>query len=263
VAAPKLIASDLDGTLFGPDKVPESRTVEAINAVVESGMIFAAVTGRSYFGGAKRVTSTGASVHWFIGSNGGHRLNMASNEIEERLTFDEADLTAMLRDFPAQIEGIGFGIEHAQGFTYDAGFHAVLPEAFDGGPRKDSATFAADDVGKIFATHAEFSTDELIELTTPLVPPGTHVSTSGGRFIEFTPAGADKGLALARLCDQLRIASDEVVAFGDNNNDVSMLRWAGRGIAMGNATGEVLGIADEVTGTNLDFGVAQVLESLL
>ena len=54
----------------------------------------------------------------------------------------------------------------------------------------------------------------------------------------------------------------EVVAFGDNLNDLTMLEWAGRGIAMANAPDEVKDVADEITSTNTEFGVARVLEEL-
>ena len=63
----------------------------------------------------------------------------------------------------------------------------------------------------------------------------------------MTPNGADKGAALARLCSRLDIVAEEVIAFGDNYNDLTMLEWAGRGVAMGNALDRVKETADEVT----------------
>jgi len=123
----QLIASDLDGTLFGPDSVPEPRTVAAVNAVVDAGYIFVAITGRSYFGGADRVTNSGANAHWFIGSNGGHRMHLATRILEERLLFTEHDVRSMVNEVPRDLAGIGFGFEHDSGFSYDAGFRAVFP----------------------------------------------------------------------------------------------------------------------------------------
>ncbi len=259
----RLIASDLDGTLFGTDHLPAPRTAAAVNAVVDAGYIFAAVTGRSHFGGAARVTATGATAHWFIGSNGGHRLNLATGVLEERLLFTADEIGNMMATLSRELGGIGFGFEHQAGFSYDDVFRMQYPEAFDGGPRRDSAAWAAHDIGKIFITQPELTSAELIRLASALAPTGTHVSTSGGTFVELTPAGGDKGLGLARLCEKLGVAAADVVAFGDNNNDLSMLEWAGRGIAMANATHQSLASADEVTASNIDFGVAIVLESLL
>ena len=121
----------------------------------------------------------------------------------------------------------------------------------------------ADDVGKWFVSHPDVHTTDLIELVRPHVPPSMYVTTSGISFVEITPQGADKGAALARLCRILEIDRSEVIAFGDNHNDLTMLEWAGRGVAMGNAEPEVKQVADEVTATNGEFGVALVLEELL
>ena len=68
---------------------------------------------------------------------------------------------------------------------------------------------------------------------------------------------------MARLCDKLDIAASQVIAFGDNNNDLPMLEWAGRSYAMANATPDARAVADEVTSSNVEFGVAVVLEALL
>ena len=89
-----------------------------------------------------------------------------------------------------------------------------------------------------------------------------NVATSGIAFVEITPDGAHKGAAVARLCQRLGIDRSEVIAFGDNNNDLTMLEWAGRGVAMGNAVDEAKRVADEITSTNVDHGVAEILESL-
>lgn len=259
----RLIASDLDGTLFGADHVPEPRTVAAVNALVDSGVVFAAVTGRSYFGGAERVTGPGVRADWFIGSNGGHRLNLQTNMLEERLVFSANhinEITAALND---ELDGVGVSFEHTSGFSYNDAFVRKFPETFDGKPRTASAVpFTSDDIGKIFVAHSNMTNHELIAATKPLVPAGTHVTTSGISFVEFTPQGADKGSALSRLCAQLQIDATEVIAFGDNDNDLTMLAWVGRGVAMANASENVLAAGHEVTATNVEFGVAQVLEAL-
>ncbi len=263
VVRQRLIASDLDGTLFGSHSVPEPRTVAAVNAVVDAGYVFVAVTGRSYFGGADRVIDSGANAHWFIGSNGGHRMELATRTLEERLLFPEHDVHVMVGELPQSIDGIGFGFEHDDGFSFDAGFRAAFPNSFDGGPRQDTAPWAPSNIGKIFVSHPTMTSAELIDASARLVPDGTHVTTSGTSFVELTPPGGDKALGLGRLCDKLGVDAADVVAFGDNNNDISMLGWAGRGVAMENATPGAKAAADEVTATNTDFGVAKILEALV
>ena len=80
---------------------------------------------------------------------------------------------------------------------------------------------------------------------------------------EMSGRGVNKGSRLAALCEDWGIGAEEVVAFGDMPNDLAMLRWAGRGIAMGNAAPEVAQAAGEVTLSNDEDGVAVVLEQLL
>lgn len=259
----RLVASDLDGTLFGADHLPEPRTVQAVNALAGQGVVIVAVTGRSLFGGVERATRTGARLDYFIGSNGGHRVNVASGELEERLIFDQTVVDALRHDVPSALGEVGFGFEHADGFSWSEIFLRHHPSSFDGGPRRASSTTGSPDtIGKIMISHPEITTTDLVDAVAPLLPAGVHVTTSGVQFVEVTPAGADKGSALARLADKLEIDRSEVVAFGDNHNDITMLSWAGRGVAMGNARPDVIACADEVSLTNEEFGVAAVLETL-
>ena len=77
------------------------------------------------------------------------------------------------------------------------------------------------------------------------------------------PSGVSKASGLASLCALLGLTAAEVIAFGDMPNDVPMLSFAGRGVAVSNAHPEVLAAADDVTASNEDDGVARVIEALL
>lgn len=89
-----------------------------------------------------------------------------------------------------------------------------------------------------------------------------HVSRSQSRYVEIMPAAATKKEAIEFLLPQLQVQPEEIIAFGDNYNDVDMLRFAGLGVAMGNAPEQVKAIADEVTASNNEEGIAQVLERI-
>ena len=84
-------------------------------------------------------------------------------------------------------------------------------------------------------------------------------STNNG-LIEVVPLGISKATGVDEVARPLGIVAGDVVAFGDMPNDVPMLRWAGLGVAMGNAHPEAMAAADEVTATNVDDGLARVLE---
>jgi hydroxymethylpyrimidine pyrophosphatase-like HAD family hydrolase len=89
----------------------------------------------------------------------------------------------------------------------------------------------------------------------------THSSSSG--MVEVSAAGVTKAAGLAWVADRLGVAGADVVAFGDMPNDLPMLAWAGRGVAMANAHPAVLAAADDVTDANDAEGVATYLERLL
>ena len=103
----------------------------------------------------------------------------------------------------------------------------------------------------------------LAELT-PVLPEGVAATPSGlPGSVELTAPGVHKGRGLVELSERLGIARQQVVAFGDGLNDHEMLTWAGLGVAMGNAGAATKAVADEVTASNDEDGVAVVVERLL
>jgi hydroxymethylpyrimidine pyrophosphatase-like HAD family hydrolase len=89
------------------------------------------------------------------------------------------------------------------------------------------------------------------------------VTWAGLQVVEISAAGVTKAFALERLCRRLGVARDQVVAVGDMPNDLAMLAWAGTSVAVANAQQSVLEVADQVTASNLDDGVAQLLERII
>lgn len=90
-----------------------------------------------------------------------------------------------------------------------------------------------------------------------------YVTQSSFDLIEFLHPDVSKGRALQQIAADLGIGPEEVVAFGDNHNDIGMLRFAGLGVAMGNAHDEVKAEADHVTLSNAEDGVAVVIEEMI
>ena len=114
-------------------------------------------------------------------------------------------------------------------------------------------------VEKIYVFYVEPGTREKIE--EELRAAGPYESACAYSFnMEITAPGVDKGEALKVLCEKLGIDASEVMAFGDADNDLGMLSWAGWSFAMGNGTDKTKAAAKYVTGRNSDSGVAQSVE---
>jgi hydroxymethylpyrimidine pyrophosphatase-like HAD family hydrolase len=116
---------------------------------------------------------------------------------------------------------------------------------------------------KLLVRHPVFEEVTTLQVLQPVVPDGIELTSSGYGLVEVTGEGVHKAHALGVLCDRLGIEAAEVVALGDNRNDVEMLRWAGRGVAMGNALPAAVAAADARTAHHMDDGVAIVIEEVL
>lgn len=116
---------------------------------------------------------------------------------------------------------------------------------------------------KFVIRHPELAPDALFDALRSLGLTGFEATLSGAPFVEVMAEGVTKATGLARLCEHLGIDRADVVAFGDALNDVEMLRWAGRGVAMAGAEPVVREAADETTASNDEDGVAQMIERLL
>jgi len=261
-AAVRLVASDLDGTLLGLDDVVSKRTRAAVRAVVEAGIHVVAATGRSQWTATPLVEpvdgldlvvcSNGASLYHLR-----ERRSLASHPIADDV-IDE-----ILVRLAASLPGCLYGWETDDDLHYEAGFIAYRPNL----DRAASPDLAAGDrpapIRKLMVAHHQVQHYELLDAVVPLMPPGCLATTSGAPFVEITGAGVDKAFGVREVCRRLGIAPEEVLAFGDNHNDIAMLRWAGRGIAMGNAHPALLAAVDEQTLSNVEDGVALVLETLI
>ena len=131
------------------------------------------------------------------------------------------------------------------------------------GPDGDALHFVSEAVTKLVVQHPQLSQTELHELVAGVCGEEATATISGEVLVEISAAGVTKAYALSALCDEIGIRSEEVIAFGDMPNDIPMLEWAGLGIAVENAHPDVVAIADQVTATNDNDGVALSLEQLV
>jgi HAD superfamily hydrolase (TIGR01484 family) len=258
-AAPKLIATDLDGTLVGSDGKVSPRTAAAVAAVERAGVPFVMVTGRPPRWMADISDQTGHRG-LAICANGALLYDLHTQQVLRSTLLEESVAVEVITALRAALPDIAFAVERA-----DAGF-GHEPSYVPSYPWPDRTEAAAEQlvaggVVKLLARRRGMSADELLAAARAAVGDRatlTHSSAEG--LLEISGTGVTKATGLAAYAEELGIAAADVLAFGDMPNDLPLLAWAGVGVAVANAHPEVLAAADEVTASNDEDGVAQVLE---
>ena len=258
----RLVATDLDGTLLGLDDVVSERTRQAIRAVVDAGIHVVAATGRSQWTATPLVEPAGG-LDVIVCSNGASLYHVREQRSLASYPIADDVIDEILANLDASLPGCVFGWETDDDLHYEQGFLAYRPNL----DRPASPDLARGErpqpIRKLMVGHPEVQHYALLDLVVPLTPPRAFATTSGAPFVEITGDGVDKAFGVRTYCEQLGIAAEEVLAFGDNHNDIAMVTWAGRGIAMGNAHPALLAVVDEQTESNVEDGVARVLETLV
>lgn len=266
----RLLATDVDGTLLNTSHQISGRTRAAFEAARAAGIEVMAVSGRQPYSIGAIVRDT-ALFGDAIGSNGAVAMNLLSRDVLFEELIELADQRAIADAMLARFPELRLVSVRAAGNDYIAedgyvGLHD--PEAHQAmwqirqwvGAREE--VLAARSL-KLVLRDNSVPPEALLAAARELAVPGTHATTSGAPFLEVGRAGVTKASALERYCAARGIDRSEVVAFGDNINDVEMLRWAGFGVAMANGEPEARSAADHVTLSNNDDGVAVVIEDLL
>ncbi|MGV2903932.1 Cof-type HAD-IIB family hydrolase [Microbacterium sp. AGC62] len=265
----RLIATDLDGTLLDSSSVVTPRTREALDAARDRGIPVVPVTARQPIG-LRAIAGDAVFDGWALCSNGAYAVRLDDGRMlfAEELPADT--IRTLVEALRASIPGLLFASVREGGETFVAqdGYaeiaqlsdHKRDPRTMGGVPLEH--VLAAPSL-KLVIRHPELAPAALFDTLRSLGLTGFEVTLSGAPFVEVMAEGVTKATGLARLCEHLGIDRADVVAFGDALNDVEMLRWAGRGVAMAHAEPVVQDAADETTASNDDDGVAQVIERLL
>lgn len=269
--APRLVATDVDGTLLGEDHAVSPRTAAVIGRLVARGVPFVLVTGRPPRWIPPVATQLGV-VRYAVCANGAVLYDVAADRIVGSRPMLPSDLARVEAAVAEALPGATLGVERVGERAFDDELAQFVAEpdyehAWPGGspPTEARDRLLSRPAVKLLVRVKGLSSDAMAAALKPLVGGTVDITFSHpGGLIEVAPAGVSKATGLRDLMERrpefAGIAADEVVAFGDMPNDLEMLRWAGHGVAMGNAHPEVLAAADETTATNVDDGVALVLE---
>jgi len=271
-ASPTLIALDLDGTLLDHRGRLTERTVTAIESAVDAGFLVVLATGRPPHMAVPVTEALVGTVHHVVGGNGSIISTFPPSldedpELLHLIGFDLDDALAVVATLRDHDDRFGFALATDAGFAHEPGFADLMPAAVHDDPVADVTTIGGTQAFKLLAFHPTRSVHDLVAAVPAVIAGRTStellVSHMGADAIEIGPANADKCTGLRWLCDHLGVAVADVIAVGDEWNDITMLEWAGRSIAVANAATEVKAVVDEVIGSNHEDGVAAFLESLV
>jgi HAD superfamily hydrolase (TIGR01484 family) len=259
---PRLVATDLDGTIVREDGTISARTIAAFSRVERAGALFVLVTGRPPRA-MREIARVFAHRGTAICSNGALAYDMATGEVTAVELIPPRQLAAAVRRLREAVPGIGIAVEYPDGRALDHLFRPVMFDVGTPAPRLDDEGLAARPAAKLLGRHPGYSCDDLLALTGPLLADLVAVThSSAGGLIEAAPIGVSKATAVARIAASAHVPAAEVIAFGDQPNDLPLLTWAGTSCAVANAHPRVLAAATRVIASNDDDGVALVLESL-
>jgi Cof subfamily protein (haloacid dehalogenase superfamily) len=260
----RLIASDLDGTLLPSTKRISARTTAALRAAQAQGIAVVFATGRSHFS-ALNVVGDLRQVDWLVCSNGATVYDPKTERIVRRQILEDDLVADVHRSIVTRFPTATFGWELTDTFLWDHNWGTLdcwIDEYKLTGKHPRTGPVPSD-VTKVLVGVPGLPTAELAQFIGANVPAPVHASSSGVPFVEVTAATAHKGAALADLAADLGISACEAVAFGDNNNDESMLAWAGHAVAMPHAMEQVQALADEIAESNEVDGVARLVERVV
>jgi Cof subfamily protein (haloacid dehalogenase superfamily) len=262
---PRLIATDLDGTLLNSAGEMSTRTIEALRAAHAAGVIVVFATGRPPMVAFREVMAVGPAVRYGVMANGSMICSLPDAEPLYTIGFPSTLAFEAITRLRAHDPLFGFALATDRGFTEEVGFAERMPVAHLNATVDDvlAGHDGATEAIKLLAFHHRHSAVELLDIIPPIVGADLVVSHMGTEAVELGPVGADKGAGLRWLCAHLEIEPADVLVFGDEINDLAMFTFAGRSVAVANASPLVRAAATEVTESNDNDGVAVVIESLL
>ncbi|SOX56634.1 HAD family hydrolase [Mycobacterium ahvazicum] len=264
---PALIACDVDGTLFDDDETITPRTRAAVRAAVAAGAKFIVATGRPPRWIRPIVDELGFAP-MAVCANGAVIYDPATDRVVSTRTLPVDTLAELAELATRVIPGAGLAVERIGHSAHDTATPQFVssPGYEHAWLNPDNTEVSIEDllsapaIKLLIRKAGARSADMAAELAKHVGVEGDITYSTNNGLVEVVPLGISKATGIEEIARPLEIVSDEVVAFGDMPNDLPMLRWAGHGVAMGNAHPEVLAAANEITARNSDDGVGRVLE---
>ncbi|OON78495.1 HAD family hydrolase [Streptomyces tsukubensis] len=259
-----LIATDLDGTLLRDrEGVVSARTRSALGRASRAGARHIVVTGRP----APQVRHLLIELEYqglAVCAQGAQVYDAEAERLLHSVAFDRALAETALGKIEAELGQTFAGVNQdgCEGLMLMEPGFVTPPPALPSVRVGVRDELWAEPITKVLVIHPRMTEDELAHAARTIVGDLVAVVMAGPGAVELQPLGMSKAAGLALAAGRLGASGADTIAFGDMPNDVPMFQWAARGVAMANAHSELKAVADEVTLSNADDGVAVVLERL-
>lgn len=264
----KLIAMDLDGTLTNDQKIITEKTKAALMAAQKRGIRLALASARPSPGLFRERDVLDLQHHngILMSYNGGRIVDAATGKVLFETSMDLAQTKTVLRQLetlpvtPILDDGVQFYVTDRNGFKvdYECRNNNMICSEVDN--LADFLTFAP--IKILMSVEPAILADVQQQIARMLPDSLTAVQTADF-YLEVIPKVINKGQGIRDICGVLGITPEEVITFGDAQNDIPMLQAAGMGVAMGNASEAVKKAADLITLSNNEDGIAAALEKLI
>lgn len=253
---PQLVALDIDGTIVDHEGVLPTELRRTIRRIAMAGTPVILTTGRAWLATRPVFEELDLPAGPAICSNGAVTVQFPPFELINTCTFDASDVVSrVLEEHPnasiaAEVIGTGYRVTRR------------FPEGELTGDIEVVSTeqIVGDDVTRIVVRDPDASDVEFIALANRIGLHGVSYSVGWSAWLDIAPAGVNKASGLQAVVSALGFHAKDVLAIGDGRNDIEMLQWAGRGVAMGDAPVDVQTAADHVTGCFADGGTTEELE---
>jgi len=254
---PKLVALDADGTIVGANDEVPAPIRGKLRDIDSQGIPVVLVTGRAWLSAQIVLDQLGIPRMYCVCNNGATIVTYPPLTLIEQFTFDPAPIVEAVRGYPSMImavEDFGRGYRISQPFPpgiYE--LHGELRVV----PWDD---LAKEPVSRVILRDPAISTQEFDAIIAHLDLSGLYWSKGADNWIDIGSGEAGKAKGLAHVSDLLGVEQEDVLAMGDSYNDIDLLAWAGRGVALGDAPDELAAVADCVTAPFDQGGTVEELD---
>ena len=259
----KLIASDIDGTLLPEGTAQINPEIfQVIRKLKEKEILFAAASGRHYTSMSKLFEPVKNDII-FITENGAYVCCRGYDMLEQVV---EWELVCQWVREVRQIPGASFTLDTKEGFyteSSDPEFLSLVRDGYRSRITVEEDVLAVRRRINKMAVYRKENIREVAELLIPRWESRLHCAVSGDIWVDFMNLDTNKGNAIRSIQKILKISPDETMVFGDNHNDLEMIRSATESYEVGNAADAVKKAAKYVADTNVNDGVLKVLRTLL